>query len=137
MLRYMLDTNVCIHVLRQPNSPIAAKFKEHEAELCISAITLHELHYGADRSQRPAYQRELTAKLTARLSVLDFGDEAASHSGNVRAALATAGQMIGAYDVLIAGHARSLGLVVVTNNMREFTRVDGLRCEDWLTEETP
>jgi tRNA(fMet)-specific endonuclease VapC len=136
MPRYMLDTNVCIHVLRQPAGPIAAKFKEHEAELSISAITLHELHHGADRSQRPAYQRDLTARLAARLTVFDFDDSAASHSGNIHAELAKTGQLIGAYDLLIAGHARSLALIVVTNNLREFTRVDGLRCEDWLTEDT-
>ncbi len=128
----MLDTNVCIHVLRQPASPIAAKFKAHEMELGISAITLHELHHGADRSQRPAYQRELTARLVARLVVFDFDGDAASHSGNIHAELARQGQLIGAYDLLIAGHARSLGLIVVTNNLREFARVDGLRCEDWL-----
>lgn len=132
MLRFMLDTNVCIEVLRRPDSPIAARFKEHEASLCISTITLHELHFGADRSQRPAFQRELIAKLTARLAVLDFDDEAASHSGHIRATLAKAGQQIGGFDMLIAGHARSLGLTVVTNNVKEFKRVDGLLHEDWL-----
>jgi tRNA(fMet)-specific endonuclease VapC len=132
MIRYMLDTNVCIHVLRHPNSPIADRFKENEASLSISAITLHELHFGADRSQRPALQRELTAKLAARLTVFDFNDEAASHSGNIHAVLAKSGNLIGAYDMLIAGHARSLGLTVVTNNIKDFKRVDGLLYEDWL-----
>ena len=132
MVRYMLDTNVCIHVLRQPDSLIADRFKENEASLSISAITLHELHFGADRSQRPAYQRALTDKLAARLTVFEFGSDAASHSGNIHAALAKSGQLIGAYDMLIAGHARSLGLTVVTSDVNDFKRVDGLLYEDWL-----
>ena len=70
--------------------------------------------------------------MASRLAVLDFDAEAASHSGSIHATLAKTGSLIGAYDMLIAGHARSLGLVIVTNNLREFSRVDGLRCEDWL-----
>lgn len=132
MLRYMLDTNLCIEVLRHPDSPAADRFKANEADLSISTITLHELHRGADKSRRPAYQRTLTESLTARLAVLEFDADAASHSGNIHAALAQTGAVIGAYDMLIAGHARSRGLIVVTNNLKEFTRVEGLRCEDWL-----
>lgn len=132
MLRYMLDTNLCIEVLRNPQSTVAERFKANEAGLSISTVTLHELHSGADRSRRPEYQRALTETLTARLAVLEFDDAAASHSGNIHATLAKAGNIIGAYDMLIAGHARSRGLIVVTNNTREFSRVDGLRCEDWL-----
>ena len=132
MLRYMLDTNLCIEVLRRPDSPAAERFKANEADLCISTITLHELHRGADNSQRPAHHRALTEQLVARLVVLEFDAEAANHSGNIHATLGQSGQVIGAYDMLIAGHARSRGLIVVTNNLREFTRVDGLRCEDWL-----
>ncbi len=134
MLRYMLDSNVCIHVLRNPGSPIAAKFKINADGLCISTVTLHELLHGAERSLRPVYQRELTEELTSRLDVMEFDDLAAHHSGNIHATLSKQGQVIGAYDMLIAGHARSLGLTVVTNNLREFTRVDGLRCEDWLSD---
>ena len=132
MLRYMLDTNLCIHVMRNPDSPVRDRFKAHTGELCISMITLHELIHGADKSQRPEFQRELTMDLVSRLEVLNFDAEAANHSGNIHATLAKAGAIIGAYDMLIAGHARSLGLTIVTNNSREFSRVDGLRCEDWL-----
>ena len=128
----MLDTNVCIAVLRDPDSPASAQFTANEAGLGISTVTLHELHHGAERSRRVEYQRELIEALTARLAVLDFDAGAASHSGNIQAQLAQRGQLIGAYDMLIAGHARSLGLIVVTNNLREFGRVEGLRCEDWL-----
>jgi tRNA(fMet)-specific endonuclease VapC len=134
MLRYMLDTNLCIHVMRKPDSPVAGKFKSNAAGLCISTITLHELLHGVERSLRPEYQREITEELISRLDVLDFDDLAANHSGDIHAELAKTGQIIGAYDMLIAGHARSLGLTVVTNNLKEFTRVDGLRCEDWLAE---
>ena len=137
MLRFMLDTNLCIHVLRQPDTPVASRFKENEGALCISTVTLHELLHGAERSQRPAFQRALTEELTSRLSVLDFNASAANHSSNIHATLAKSGQLIGAYDMLIAGHARSLGLTVVTNNLREFTRVEGLRCEDWLARNNP
>lgn len=135
MLRYMLDTNVCIHVMRRPDSPMAARFKANGGALAISTVTLHELLHGVERSARPQYQRELTEDMVSRLALLDFDDVAAQHSGNIHATLAKAGQLIGAYDMLIAGHARSLGLIIVTNNMKDFTRVDGLRCEDWLAEE--
>ena len=132
MLRYMLDTNLCIEVLRNPNSPAASRFKANEACLSISTISLHELHHGADKSRRPTHQRALIESLTARLSVLEFDAEAANHSGNIHCVLGQTGNLIGAYDMLIAGHARSRGLTIVTNNLREFQRVDGLRCEDWL-----
>ncbi len=134
MLRYMLDTNLCVHVLRHSDSPVAARFKSNSGSLCISAITLHELLHGAECSRRPDFQRDLVEDLTSRLEVLDFNANAANHSGNIHTTLAAAGQTIGAYDMLIAGHARSLGLVVVTGNLKEFTRVDGLRCEDWLAQ---
>lgn len=132
MLRFMLDTNLCIHVMRNPDSSVKDRFKAHAGELSISTITLHELIHGADRSKRPEYQRDLTMDLVSRLAVLEFDAEAADHSGNIHATLSKSGAIIGAYDMLIAGHARSLGLTVVTSNLREFSRVEGLRCEDWL-----
>lgn len=132
MLRYMLDTNVCVAVLRNPSSTVLQRLDEQEREICISTITLHELMHGADRSQRPREQRTKVANLLSGLAILEFDGNAAGHSGNIHATLAKAGSVIGAYDMLIAGHARSRGLTVVTNNLREFTRVDGLRCEDWL-----
>ena len=131
----MLDTNFCIHVMRRPDSMMAARFKLHHGEMCISSVTLHELVHGAERSTRPGLQRGLTEKLVSGLRLLDFDEKASRHSGEIHATLARSGQIIGAYDMLIAGHARSLGLVVVTNNVREFARVDGLRVEDWLVEE--
>jgi len=132
MLRYLLDTNLCIHVMRHPESPVKERFTRHGGELAISTITWHELVRGAELSRRPEYQRQLATDLASRLEVLDFGRPAADHSGHIHAALTKAGQLIGSYDMLIAGHARSLGLTVVTSNLREFKRVDGLLCESWI-----
>ena len=132
----MLDSNVCIHLMRHPDSPVRVRFNFNYDVLCISTVTFHELVHGVHRSARPEYQRDLTIDLISRLDVLDFDDAAAHHSGEIHASLAKIGSVIGAYDMLIAGHARSRGLTVITNNMREFKRVEGLRCEDWLAEET-
>ena len=137
IVRYMLDTNLCIQVIRRPQSATAERFKQHIGAMCVSTITLHELHHGSEKSARPAFQRQLTDQLVSGLEVLEFDGAAAEHSGEIHATLAKAGQIIGAYDMLIAGHARSRGLTVVTNNLREFLRVEGLRCEDWLTKEAP
>lgn len=96
---------------------------------------LTELLHGAAKSARPVDNRTAVERFAARLKVLPFDAEAAAHAGEIRAALEREGRQIGAYDALIAGHARSRGLVVVTGNLREFERVEGLRCEDWLADE--
>ena len=90
-----------------------------------------ELFYGAEKSAKPVEGRRQVMDFTGRIDVLDFDADAAAHHGEVRAALERQGQTIGPYDLMIAGHARSRGLVVMTGNLREFNRVDGLRCEDW------
>lgn len=100
--------------------------------LAISTIVLHELQYGAERSDRPDYQRQRVAEFADNLTVLKFDSEAALHAAQIKAALAAQGNLIGPNDLLIAGHARSLGLKLITGNLGEFTRVEGLRCEDWL-----
>jgi tRNA(fMet)-specific endonuclease VapC len=132
MLRYMLDTNLCIRVLRDRPQSIRARFNAEADGLCISTIVLTELLYGAAKSARPIENRSEVERFATRLEVLPFDADAAAHAGDIRAALEREGRQIGSYDVLIAGHARSRGLVVVTGNLGEFTRVDGLRCEDWL-----
>jgi tRNA(fMet)-specific endonuclease VapC len=134
MLRYLLDTNLCIRVLRDRPAGLRDRFNAEASGLCISTIVLTELLHGAARSARPIENREEVERFVARLTLLPFDEEAAAHAGDIRATLERAGKMIGGYDVLIAGHARSKGLVVVTGNLGEFTRVDGLRCEDWLAE---
>ena len=131
MLRFMLDSNLCINAMRNPESPVLAKLDAHEGEICISSVVLHELVHGAERSRRPEHHRRLIDEFVGGLDLLDFDAAAADHSGQIHATLAKSGQIIGAYDMLIAGHARSRGLTVVTGNLKEFTRVDGLRCEEW------
>ena len=131
MLRYMLDTNVCIRVLRDRNSGMRQQFNAQADGLCLSTIVMHELLTGAEKSARPAHNRGEVERFAARLEILAFDEDAAGHAAEIRAALERRGQKIGAYDLLIAGHARSRGLIIVTANLGEFTRVAGLRCEDW------
>lgn len=137
MLRYMLDTNLCIRVLRDRPQGLKERFNAEADGLCISTIVLTELLHGAAKSDRPALNRAKVEQFVARLEVLPFGAEAAAHAADIRADLERKGTPIGGYDLLIAGHARSRGLVVVTGNLKEFSRVDGLRCEDWLSLESP
>jgi tRNA(fMet)-specific endonuclease VapC len=132
MLKYMLDTNICIYTLKNRPQQVRQAFKEHQDQLCISTITLMELCMGVEKSERPAENRAVLEGFLGRLDVLDFDRAAAMHAGQVIAELSRAGKGIGAYDSQIAGHARSRGLVVVTNNQREFDRVPGLRSENWV-----
>lgn len=133
MLRHMLDTNLCIRVLRDRPQGLRPRFNAEAETLCISTITLTELLYGAAKSAKPIENRRQVEAFAQRLAVLPFDEEAAAHAGDIYADLGQRGLLIGPYDILIAGHARSRGLMVITGNLGEFRRVDGLRCEDWLT----
>lgn len=115
-------------------SQSAHTFNAEASSLCISDVVLYELLFGAEKSARPVENRTDVERFAARLSVLPFDSAAAAHTANIRATLEQRGAPIGSYDVMIAGHARSRGLIVVTGNLREFDRVDGLRSEDWLSE---
>jgi tRNA(fMet)-specific endonuclease VapC len=137
MLRYMFDTNLCIRVLRDRPAGLRPRFNAEAASLCLSMVTLAELLYGAEKSQRPGEMRQEVEAFAARLAILAFDEAAASHYADIRAVLERQGQVIGSYDLMIAGHARSRGLVVVTGNLKEFRRVEGLRTEDWLPEPDP
>ena len=128
----MLDTNLCIRVLRDRPQAARVRFNAEADRLCISVIVLAELLHGAGKSAKPAENRREVERFAARLTVLDFDADAADHSADIRTVLERHGQVIGGYDLLIAGHARSRGLIVVTGNLGEFNRVAGLRCEDWL-----
>ena len=132
MLRYLLDTNLCIRVLRDRPAAVRQRFNLEADGLSISSIVLTELLHGAAKSARPVENRNEVQKFAARLDVLPFDARAADHAADIRANLERRGKTIGAYDLLIAGQARSLGLVVVTGNLAEFQRVEGLRCEDWF-----
>jgi tRNA(fMet)-specific endonuclease VapC len=131
MLRYLLDTNLCIRVLRHRTPALRERFNIEADGLAISTIVLTELLHGAAKSARPDANRREVENFASRLEVLARDAAAAHHAADIRAVLERKGRTIGGYDVLIAGHARSRGLIVVTGNRGEFDRVDGLRCEDW------
>ena len=127
----MLDIDVCVHVIRDRPPELRQRFNEAADQLCVSAITLAELMYGAEKSARPAHNLQVVEQFAARLEVLPFAQAAAAQYGQLRAELEHAGQPIGAYDMLIGAHARSLGLILVTRNRREFDRIGCLRVESW------
>jgi tRNA(fMet)-specific endonuclease VapC len=131
MLQYMLDTNICIYVMKNYPPELRDTFNRLAEQLCISSITLGELHYGAEKSARRLENLQAIEHFTARLEVLAFSPRAAVHYGQIRADLERAGTPCGSHDMQIGGHARSEGLIVVTNNAREFTRMPGVRVETW------
>ena len=132
MLKYLLDTNICIYTIKNRPQSVRAAFNRHANQLAISTVTLTELLYGAEKSARAESNLASIEGFAARLTVLDFDASAAAHTGEIKAELARAGTPIGPYDVMIAGHARSCGLTVVTNNCGEFDRVAGIRVVDWV-----
>lgn len=137
MPRYMLDTNICIYAIKNRHPQVREAFTRHQGQLCISTVVLMELLYGAEKSNRPEASLRIVEGLAASIDVLDYDIDAAAHTGQVRAELAKAGTPIGPYDQMIAGHARSRGLIIVTNNLREFQRVPGVRVEDWVRGDVP
>lgn len=132
MPRSMLDVNLCIRVLRDRPAVLRERFNAEADTLCTSTIVLAELLRGAGKSARPVENRREVERLVSRLELLHFDAAAADHAADITVDLERRGLLIGAYDLLIAGHARSRGLLLVTGNLREFSRVQGLRCEDWL-----
>ncbi len=132
MLRYLLDTNICIYVIKRRPVLVLDRFNENAAHLAISSITLAELLHGAEKSSQPQRTLVVVEDFCSRLDVLDYGAKAAQHYGQIRASLEQRGTPIGVNDLHIAAHARSEGLTLVSNNLREFERVDGLLYENWL-----
>ena len=131
MLKFMLETNICIFTIKNRPQKVRSAFKQYHGQMCISTVTLMELIFGAEKSSKAERNLADVEGFAARLEVLKYDQEAAAHTGQLRAELGHQGQPIGPYDQMIAGHARSRGLIVVTNNRREFDRVPGLRVEDW------
>lgn len=131
-MRYLLDTNIVIYVIKRRPLTVLDIFNRHHGRMAISSITLAELLHGAEKSSDPASNLRVVEDFTSRLSVLPYDEAAAAHYGQIRAALERQGLPIGVNDLHIAGHARSRGLIVVTNNEREFRRVDGLMVENWV-----
>lgn len=131
MLVFMLDTNFVIYVLKTRPASYLKSFNQNSGKMCISSITLAELMHGVEKSARPEHNLHQVEDFVSRLQVLDYGTRAAAHYGNIRASLEHDGMPIGVNDLHIAGHARSEELVLVTNNIQEFERIDGLKLENW------
>jgi len=129
----MLDTNMVIYTMKNRPKKVRKQFKQHEGQMCISVVTLGELIFGAEHSQQVKRNLADIEELAARLEVLSFDNKAAYHFGQIRAALYGSGKLLGPYDMMIAGHARASGLILVTNNVKEFARVPGLLVENWAT----
>lgn len=132
MLKYLLDTNMVIYTIKNRPNQVREAFNKHHGQMAISSVTWGELIYGVERSSRPEQNLADIESMAARFDVLPFDEHAANHFGQIRANLYQIGKPIGPYDMMIAGHARSLGLVLVTNNMSEFERVPGLMIENWV-----
>ena len=133
MLKYLLDTNIVIYVIKRRPIEVLGLFNEHAGRMAMSAITLSELYHGAEKSAKVSQNLEVIEEFSSLIEVLPYTAKASAHYGSIRSALEKAGQPIGVNDLHIAAHARSEGLVVVTNNVSEFARVPGLMVENWVT----
>lgn len=134
-MRYMLDTNICIYVIKNKPETVIKRFLERDSdELCISSVTYAELMYGVEKSQRVDKNRLAMMLFLSPITILDFNARAAEEAGKIRAELEKKGTPIGPLDVLIAGHAKAEELTLVTNNTREFVRVENLELEDWTID---
>lgn len=133
-MRYMLDTNICIYLIKKNPEKVLRHFREHPiGEIGISSITLAELHFGVEKSLHIEKNREALEEFITPLDIAPFDAEASSAYGMLRSSLEQAGTPIGAMDLLIAAHAMSLGATLVTNNVREFKRIRKLKIADWTS----
>lgn len=132
MLRYLLDTNIVIYVMKRRPLEVLDTFNKQANRMAISAITLAELMHGSEKSSRPAENLAAVEDFCSRLEVLSYTPKAAQHYGAIRTSLEKIGQPIGINDLHIAAHARSEGLILVTNNMKEFAKVPALQLENWI-----
>lgn len=131
-MRYMLDTNICIYIIKNKPKKVIIELKRHKpSEICVSAITYAELTHGVEKSMAVEKNRLALALFFSNIEVLDFDIKAAIHYGKIRAYLEKQGTPIGPLDMMIAAHAMSLGYTVVTNNIKEFQRVPDLKLENW------
>ena len=132
MIKYLLDTNIVIYVIKRRPAQALAVFNQHQGQMAMSAITLAELVHGAEKSSDPPRNMAVLEDFRSRVAVVDYDERAAHHYGSIRATLERAGTPIGVNDLHIAAQARSAGLVLVTNNVEEFNRVPGLLVENWV-----
>jgi len=131
-MAYLLDTNICIYLIKRRPPQVRERFARLSyGDLCLSSITVAELEYGVAKSAAPEKNAAALQALLLPLEIVPFDAAAAACYGALRADLERRGEAIGGMDMLIAAQALAAGLVLVTNNMREFTRVAGLRCENW------
>jgi tRNA(fMet)-specific endonuclease VapC len=129
---FMLDTNICIYIIKNRPPEVLTNIRRFSpSALAISAVTVCELEYGASKSSNPEKNRQTLMNFLVPFEVCSFDERASSHCGNIRAYLERSGMWIGAMDLLIAAHARSLSVTLVTNGPKEFEMVPGLRTEDW------
>lgn len=131
-MKFLLDTDICIYLIKKHPPAVFEKLHQCDAgDVGVSAITAAELRFGADKSQRPKQNHEGLDLFFAPLEIVPFDDRAAMEYGKIRAQLESAGQPIGPLDLLIAAHAKSLDVTLITNNSDEFKRVRGLKVENW------
>ena len=129
---YMLDTDICSYIMKRSSQELLKRLQQvRVSQVCISIITKSELLFGVEMSPRRQQDEIALKAFLPYVDVLDFPDEAAPHYANIRAYLKTRGTMIGANDLFIAAHARSLGITLVTNNTQEFSRVPDLVLQNW------
>jgi len=129
----MLDTNSCIYLIKRKPRHVVDKLRTFDpGELAVSSITVAELHYEVSKSTQPDRNREALAEFLLPLEVLPFDENASYHYGDIRSTLEKTGNVIDSMDLLIAAHARSLSLALITTNIREFERVPGLRTDNWV-----
>jgi tRNA(fMet)-specific endonuclease VapC len=132
-MKYILDTNICIYIIKKKPSSVFQKFRSLKpGSVGISSITLAELEFGIEKSIKPKQNRLALHQFLIPIDIVEFDSEAATEYGSVRAKLEKSGTQIGALDTLIAAHAKSLDCILVTNNEREFIRVNGLKVENWV-----
>ena len=131
-MKYLLDTNIVIYVIKRRPIEVLGLFNEHAGRMAISSITLSELYHGAEKSSKLSQNLEVIEEFSSLIEVLPYSAKASAHYGSIRTALEKVGQSIGVNDLHIAAHARSEGLVLVSNNRPEFARVPGLLLENWV-----
>ena len=136
MLKFMLDTNIVIYVIKRRPIEVMGIFNDNAGRMAISAIMLSELFYGAEKSAKVAQNLAVVEEFASLLEVLPYTAKAAQHYGAIRSALEKVGRTIGVNDLHIGAHARSEGLTLVTNNLGEFERVPGLMAENWVSNLT-
>ena len=132
MIKYLLDTNIVIYVIKRRPPEALETFNQHATRMAISSVTLAELIYGAEKSQNVSQNLEAVEEFASHLDVLPYNERAAQHYGEIKAELERRGQIIGLNDIHIAAHARSQGLTLVSNNLKEFNRVPHLATENWI-----